>query len=172
MHSGSEGVKRVFNKPNFTSACAKFEARLEDYLSGGVDPELESHLAQCGHCAAALDHSRLAGSLLREAWEPASAPSMAFLSRVMARIREEEARAKSPAAFWAPLEFLASRLSLTAAALLLALSVYLVEFAPRRPVTLESIRTELSASDFPQPPGDPVNNEEVLQSLAERNNGR
>ncbi len=33
-------------------------------------------------------------------------------------------------------------------------------------------RTELSASDFPQPPGDPVSNEEVLQSLAERHYGR
>jgi len=91
---------------------------------------------------------------------------------VMARIHQETARAKSPAAFWTPLEFLASRLSLTAAVLLLALSVYLVEFAPRRIVLPTSIRTELSASDFPQPPGDPVSNEEVLQSLAERNNGR
>ena len=62
----------------------------------------------------------------------------------MARIRQEEARAKSPAAFWAPLEFLASRLSLTAAVLLLALSVYLVEFAPHRIVSLalDSHRTE------------------------------
>ena len=49
---------------------------------------------------------------------------------------------------------------------------YLVEFAPHRSVALGSIRTELSASDFPQPPGDPVSNEEVLQSLAERNNGQ
>jgi hypothetical protein len=63
-------------------------------------------------------------------------------------------------------------LSLTAAVVLLALSVYLVEFAPRRNVSLGSVRTELSAGDFPQPPGDPVSNEEVLQSLAERNNGR
>ena len=41
-------------------------------------------------------------------------------------------RAESPAAFWSPLEFLASRLSLTAAVLLLALSAYLVGFAPRQ----------------------------------------
>jgi hypothetical protein len=90
----------------------------------------------------------------------------------MARIHQEEVRAKSPAAFWAPLEFLASRVSLTAAVLLLALSVYLVEFTPHRNVQIGSIRTELSAGDFPQPPADPVSNEEVLQSLAERNNGR
>lgn len=162
----------MFNKPNVSLRCRKFEARLEDYLSGVADTALDKHLSACGRCRLALENSRLAGNLLRDAWEPASAPSQAFLANAMARIRQEEARAKSPAAFWTPLEFLASRLSLTAAALLLALSVYLVEFAPHRPVTLDSIRTELSAADFPQPPGDPVSNEEVLQSLAERNNGR
>jgi len=162
----------VFNKPNNPIRCHKFESRFEDYLGGVPDSELEDHLANCADCRSALEDSRLAGDLLREAWEPASEPSRAFLANVMARIRQEEARAKSPAAFWAPLEFLASRLSVTAAVLLLALSVYLVEFAPHRSVQIGSIRTELSAGDFPQPPSDPVSNEEVLQSLAERNNGR
>ncbi len=161
------------DKPNVPAHCQKFEARLEDYL-GRRDqiPNWTNHLIHCERCRTALEDSRLAGNLLREAWEPASEPSQAFLSDVMARIRREEAQAKSPAAFWAPLEFLASRLSLTAAVLLLALSVYMVEFAPHRTISLRSIRTELSASDFPQPPVDPVSNEEVLQSLAERNNGR
>jgi predicted anti-sigma-YlaC factor YlaD len=164
-------VKKVFNKTNIPMRCRKYEVRFEDYLGGAPDSELENHLAACGDCRAAMDDSRLAGELLRQAWEPASEPSQVFLANVMARIHQDEARAKSPAAFWAPLEFLASRLSLTAAVILLALSVYLVEFAPNRPVSLGSIRTELSASDFPQPPGDPVSNEEVLQSLAERNYG-
>jgi hypothetical protein len=162
----------VFNRSNQPAECREFEARFEDYLGGALDRELEAHLSRCEHCSTALDDSRLAGELLRGAWEPASEPSRAFLSNVMARIHQEEVRAKSPAAFWAPLEFLASRLSLTAAVLLLALSVYLAEFAPRLSTPLNAIRTELSASDFPQPPGDPVSNEEVLQSLAERANGR
>jgi predicted anti-sigma-YlaC factor YlaD len=165
-------VKKVFNKPNLPKDCRKFESRFQDYLGGVPDNELDAHLAHCGDCRTLLQDSRLAGDLLREAWEPASEPSRAFLANVMARIHQEEARAKSPAAFWTPLEFLASRLSLTAAVLLLALSVYLVGFAPQRDVALNSIRTELSASDIPQPPSDPVSNEEVLQSLAERNNGR
>ena len=162
----------MFNKPKFPMRCRKFEARFEDYLGGAPDSELDDHLTCCEDCRTALEDSRLAGNLLRETWEPASEPSRAFLANVMARIHQEEARVKSPAAFWAPFEFLASRLSLTAAVVLLALSVYLVEFAPNRSVSLGSIQTELSASDFPQPPGDPVSNEEVLQSLAERNYGR
>ncbi len=162
----------MFNKPNIPIGCRKFESRFEDFLGGAPDSELEDHMAHCGDCRMALEDSRFAGDLLRKTWEPASEPSRTFLANVMARIQQEEVRAKSPAAFWTPFEFLASRLSLTAAVLLLALSVYLVEFAPHRSASLGSIRTELSASDFPQPPGDPVSNEEVLQSLAERKNGR
>lgn len=162
----------MFSKSIVPMRCRKFEARLEDCLQGVSDPELSEHLQQCPRCRAALAESRLAGILLRKAWEPASVPRPEFLAGVMAKIQEEKDRLESTAAFWRPLEFLASRVSVTAAIVLLALSVYLAEFAPRRVVPVRSIQTELSASDFPQPPSDPVSNEEVLQSLAERTNGR
>ena len=162
----------MLNKPNVPTKCRKFEARLEDYLGGAPDAELGAHLDRCEHCRSAIEDSRLAGEILRDAWAPASAPSHAFLSSVMARIRQEEERAKSPAAFWAPIELLASRLSLTAAVLLLALSVYLAKFAPARSVSFGPVRADLTAADFPQPPGDPVSNEDVLLSLSERNYGR
>jgi hypothetical protein len=156
-----------------SGGCRKYEARLEDYVQGCNDLELTDHLRECGNCRAALENSRAGGQLLRDAWEPAGEPRSTFVAGVMAKIREEEMRAESPAAFWNPLEFLASRLSLTAATILLALSVYMVGFAPRRPLSLPtSARTELNATDFPQPPGDPESNEEVLQSLVERNYGR
>ncbi|HET6143249.1 MAG TPA: hypothetical protein VFE02_07045 [Candidatus Acidoferrales bacterium] len=161
----------MFSKSNNSRSCRELEARFEDYLGGVPDPELQAHLAQCERCAMTLEDARFASSLLRDAMVPASEPTQAFLANVMARIRIEEAQVKSPASFWAPLEFLASRVSLSAAVVLLALSVYMIEFAPHRNLTLGSIRTELSASDFPQPPSDPVSNEEVLQSLAERSNG-
>lgn len=156
-----------------SGGCRKYEARLEDYLQGRDDLDLSDHLRQCGDCRAALENSRMGGQLLRDAWEPAGEARGAFVAGVMAKIREEEMRAVSPAAFWNPLEFLASRLSLTAATVLLALSVYMVGFAPGRPPTLSpSARTELNTADFPQPPGDPESNEEILQSLVERNYGR
>ncbi len=136
------------------------------------DIELQRHLGECEDCRAALDDSRLAGELLREALEPAGEAGAAFLPGVMARIREEKARAESPAAFWRPLELLASRLALTAAVALFALSAYLVALAPGRKAAPAPSPTEISASDLPQPPQDPVSNEEVLQSLAERSNGR
>jgi hypothetical protein len=162
----------VFNKKRIPMGCRKYEARLEDYLQGAPDSELDEHLRQCAGCSAALDNSRLAGDLIREAYEPAGEPHPAFLAGVLAKIREQKLREESPVAFWSPLEFLASRLSMTAAVLLLALSAYLVGFAPRSaPAEPAHSRTELSASDFPQPPSDPGNDEEVLVSLAERHYG-
>jgi predicted anti-sigma-YlaC factor YlaD len=160
-----------------SGGCRKYEARLEDYLQGNLqsnyDSDLNEHLRQCGGCRTALENSRMGGELLRDSWKPAGEAPGAFVAGVMAKIRAEEMRAESPAAFWNPLEFLASRLSLTAATVLFALSVYMLGFAPRRPPTLSpSARTELNAADFPQPPGDPESNEEVLQSLVERNYGR
>jgi hypothetical protein len=152
--------------------CRKFEARIEDYLDGARDQELQQHMEHCPDCALAMEDSRLAGNLMRQAWEPSNQVRPEFLAGVMARIREQKASQASPEAFWRPLEFLASRLALTAAVLLLALSTYLVGVGPRQNTATLSNRTELSASDLPQPPGDPVSNEEVLLSLAERKNGR
>lgn len=162
----------MFNKLIVPMKCRRFETRFDDFLEGAADPELGQHLAECTNCRGALEDSRLAGKLLRQAWDPADEPRPAFIAGVMARIQEEKARTDSPAAFWRPLEFLASRLSLTAAMLLLALSAYLVGFAPRRSPQVFTRQPQLTASDFPQPPGEPISNEEVLQSLAERNNGR
>jgi hypothetical protein len=161
----------MFSKMGISMKCRKFAPRFEDYLVGTSDVELHEHLAQCADCRAALEDSRLAGDLIRQAWEPASELRQKFVAGVLAKIREEKLRVESTTAFWSPLEFLASRLSLTTAMLLLVLSGYIVGFVPHRRPQPPRIRTELSASDFPQPPGDPVSNEEVLQSLAERTYG-
>jgi hypothetical protein len=152
--------------------CRKFEARIEDYLDGAPDDELERHQEHCPDCRSALEDSRLAGNLMRQAWEPSSEARPEFFAGVMARIREQKAQQEMPETFWRPLEFLASRLALTAAVLLLALSTYLVGGGPGQKAATLFNRTEISADDLPQPPSDPVSNEEVLLSLAERNNGR
>jgi len=150
--------------------CRKYESRLEDYLGGIVNPELDEHLSRCVHCRAALDQARPAAALVREAWEPAGEMSRDLLPGVMARIRTELERAASPAAFWSPLEFLATRLSLTAAMVLFALSVYWVGITPRRNAA-QPAQADVTAAwvDSTAPPSDPIGKEEVLLSLAENN---
>lgn len=163
----------MFEKLSVPARCRKYEGRFEDYLSGAPDAELSGHLLQCADCREALGEAQVAGDLLRAAREPVAAPGPAFAAKVMFRIREQETHAKSLAAFWTPFELLASRLALTAAVVLLAMSVYLAKFAPpRRAVSFTPTRTEVSAADLPQPPGDPVSNDDILVSLSERNYGR
>lgn len=143
---------------------------MEDYLSGIADPKLAAHLSSCERCRAALENARLAGALVREAWEPAAEAGRGFLTGVMARIGEELERRASPAAFWNPLEFLATRLSLTAAVLLLALSVYWAGFTSGRNLAPAAQSESIAAwVDSTAPPTEPVGKEEVLLSLAENN---
>ncbi len=163
----------MFEKTIVPARCRKYEHRLEEYLGGAPDSELSEHLLQCADCRATLGDAHAAGDLLRGTLRPAAAPGRAFTANVMFRIREQESRARSLAAFWMPFELLASRLAMTAAVLLLAISVYLAKFAPaHRAVAPAPTRAEVSAADLPQPPGDPVSNDEILVSLSERNYGR
>ena len=60
LRQGRSEQKCLTNRTR-SIACRKLEARLEDYLGGAPDPELEQHLAQCEAAAMALEDSRLAG---------------------------------------------------------------------------------------------------------------
>lgn len=160
----------MFGTKESSGPCTEFEVRLEDYLNGVEDAVVVEHLSGCERCSTAIENARLAGSWLCHSWPPVGEARSTFLGNVMARIREEKERADSAAAFWNILEFLASRLAMSAAIVLLAVSAYLAG-AASHPAVVVPARTELSASDFPQPPRDPVSNEEMLQSLAESDYG-
>jgi len=148
---------------------------MEDHL--GAEPEavesdleLAAHLRECGRCRESFAAAQLSGRLFSATEEPEVQPSEAFVTRVMASIREEEARLSAGAAVWGPLEALASRFSLVAAVALLALSVFLGEFAPALRQPEFAATTEITA-DWPEPPAQPATQDEVLMSLVEMENG-
>ena len=155
--------------------CRKYQVRMEDRLSAapeavGSDLELTAHLRGCAQCRESFAAAQLSGRLFSAAEEPEVRPSEAFVARVMASIREEQARLPAPAAVWRPLEALASRFALVAAVALLALSVFLGEFAPALRQPDMGSATEVAA-DWPEPPAQPATQDEVLMSLAEAENG-
>ena len=155
--------------------CRKYRARLEDRVSGGasrdrLDTALDEHLRTCGRCREALDAALLASDLAHGVEFAPEIPSERFVARVMAAIRDEEARLWLPNAIWRPLEVLASRFALVAAVVLLALSVYLAEFASVRGMTFANPQTEVGAA-MPEPPAQPANADEVLMSLVDKDNG-
>ena len=109
--------------------CRSCRARMEDYLSdysmGGlehIDPEsgLAAHLRDCAACREAFDEASLASTIVRGACEPAAEVSGAFVTRVMAGIREEDAWRIADGTIWRPIELLASRFALAASVVLLA----------------------------------------------------
>jgi len=157
---------------NHGAACAAYELRLEDYLNGALDrdsaAEVETHLERCAACREALESARFAQKLLCEDLAPAAEPLGAFATRVMAGIRAEEERRQQ---FWRPLELLASRLALSAAALLMLLTVYVFGYVtPHQPVAVSS-QTRIT-EDWPEPAAQPANPDDVLFSIGENGHGR
>jgi predicted anti-sigma-YlaC factor YlaD len=161
--------------------CRKYQIRMEDSLGAApqaVEPDLElaAHLRKCGRCREALAAAELSGRLFAGLEEPEVPPSEALVTRVMAAVREAEARRSSPAAVWRPLEVLASRFALVASVVLLALSVFLGEFSPAlRQADLSATATTTMGTeitnDWPEPPAQPATQDEVLMSLVDLDNG-
>ncbi len=142
-----------------------------------MDAKLEAHLVDCAACREALEDAEIADQLVRDGSALAASPvaesrKYLFVARVMAVIREESARRMG---IWRPLELLASRFALAAAVVLLALSVYLAEFAPpfhmpRDDFTECGDGGEVGAGCRSLRRSQPIE-DEVLMSLAERTNG-
>ncbi len=159
----------MFSRRQARFGCPEYQASLEDVLREGeayIEPDspLDRHLQSCADCREALNDGLVASKLMRHARYPEYAASPAFVTRVMASIRE--ATQAAPSAIWRPLELLASRLALVAAVILLALSVYLREFAPARGATAANAQAEIGAG-LPEPPALPADADEVLISLAD-----
>ena len=159
----------MFSRTNARFGCPEYEASIEEVLREGdacVEPgsALDGHLQGCADCRQALSDALLAGRLMRHARYMGNASSPAFVTRVMASIRE--ATKAAPSAIWRPLELLASRMALVAAVALLALSVYLREFVPARGTVAVNGPAEIGAI-MPEPPAQPADADEVLLSLSD-----
>ncbi len=149
--------------------CPEYQASLEDAVSEGKariqpDSQLQRHLENCADCRQALGDALEASKLMQHA-RPLNDASAAFVTRVMASVR---AAGAAPPTIWRPLELLASRVAMVAAVILLALSVYLREFAPPRGAVAVNGNTEIGV--LPEPPAQPANADDVLMTLAERGN--
>jgi hypothetical protein len=160
-------------------ACRKYQIRMEDRLGAAPqavesDPQLDAHLRECSKCREAFAAAELSSRLFVGVEEPEVRPSEAFVTRVMASVREAEASLSAPAAVWRPLEALASRFALVAAVVLMALSVFLGEFSPALRqtdvISTGATITEVT-SDWPEPPAQPATQDEVLMSLVGVDNG-
>ena len=167
----------VMDERNKKGACREFETMLEDSLAGclgSADEErLSAHLSSCAACRQALEEARLSGQLVHFARQPIEDPGASFTQGVMVAVRREEARRTRAWNFWRPIEVLALRLSLTAAlalALLCAYGVTQSRFAT--PAETEMAGQPEVRELFPEAAYQPITNDQVLMSIADRSHGK
>jgi anti-sigma factor RsiW len=156
------------------NGCEKFEAHLEDYLSGDLPRQdagrLASHLNACSDCRQALEEARLASRLV-SLFDRAEEPGPGFTRLVMARVNAAETWLQQQRNFWRPLEALAWRLAFSAALVLVFLFAYSLRSASE-PQQAEAPAIFGAQSDsFARPAAfspSPANSNEVLMAIAER----
>ena len=93
----------MFSRTNARFGCPEYQAGLEEALCDNevcIEPNsaLGLHLQGCADCREALNDALTASKLMRHARYPEYATSPAFVTRVMATIRE--ATQSAPNAIW------------------------------------------------------------------------
>lgn len=158
-------------------ACAHYEARLEDHLSGRLSGtearEVAEHLKGCSRCRAALGEATAAARLLRMV-EPTSDPGPAFARLAMARIRVDLAASEAKG-FWQPFVSLAWRFAATVAvALALMVSYDIVRPRLQTPETTVASARQVDMRDLFTSDADrvPANRDDVLIMVAEAKHGK
>ncbi len=166
----------MWNTRKHDVGCEPYEERLADAVERAAErgqelslgADLAAHVASCERCREGVEGADLSRALLRWGFEPMAGARPGFMTRVFAAIRaEDERRDAQKMTFWAPLEHLAGRVALAACAAVMVVSFYIYSYVAPSGTTQDV--TELVQQPDTQQPQTP---DEVLISLAERNNVR
>jgi anti-sigma factor RsiW len=163
------------NSEFHSGACTEYEARLEDFLGGGLSGaekrEVTEHLQSCPACKSAVEEVGASSHLL-SFMEASADPGPAFARIVMARIRSEEA-ARESRGFWQPFVSLAWRFAATAALALVVMVTYDVRFHQAGAVASGASVQQGDIHDLFATDADRVatNPDDVLIPAAEDNHG-
>src|SRR5580700_6365282 len=93
---------------NKAMGCRDYRGTLQEFLTADVpnaemDARLKAHLRECALCHEAVETAALASRLVLGEQPPVRV-SEAFVTRVMAAIREQQVLLTGSAAIWRPLE--------------------------------------------------------------------
>jgi anti-sigma factor RsiW len=78
--------------------CTEYREQLFDVVTGEAAPEVSAHFTSCRDCAVELESMRKTMALLDD-WKAPEETSPYFMTRLMARVREEAANT-APATGW------------------------------------------------------------------------
>ncbi|HKV03523.1 MAG TPA: zf-HC2 domain-containing protein [Candidatus Acidoferrales bacterium] len=158
------------------TACRKYEALLEDYLSGELTAadakRAAEHWKNCAACREALEQAAASARLLR-AGVPTPDAGPGFARAVMARIRSaEQDLVTERAGFWQPFVSVGWRFAATATLALGVLVTYGAQRGVRSQPIVAAVRPTIVHDLFsPELAGAPTSDDDVLTTVAETTHG-
>jgi len=158
--------------------CERLQDLLEssaaDVLGGSIEELVESlpaegrvHFADCRSCREALQDMRATREMLLGAVAPAEDGGPWFAKRVLSAIATRERQLAFPVSAWSMVPRFASRLAWATAIVLLAGSTWLYQRST--PSTIRQPAAASSPEYLFEAPALPMNQDDVLISMAERN---
>jgi hypothetical protein len=152
----------VEDSPVATQALQSVEALLE-----AMPPTARSHFAACPDCREAAQDLLTAREILKQAAPCGFEAGPWFAGRVLAAIAAREKEFEEAARTWLVVPRFASRLAFASGALLLIASTWLYERPS--PEKISQPATVAAPEYLFEAPSPPMNQDDVLISMAERN---
>src|SRR5882672_1986398 len=167
-------MRNVLNRRR--DECERLQDLLEssaDVLGGSIEELVESlpaegrvHFADCRSCREALQDMRATRELLEGVVLPAKDGGPWFARRVLSAIAARERELTFPASAWSMVPRLASRLAWASAIVLVAGSTWLYQRSSSSTIRQPAASSQEYLFEAPAPP---MNQDDVLISMAERN---
>lgn len=149
------------------SAAVRPEAVSVEALSEGLSPAEGTHLASCEKCREAAQDLLATRGIFKGVRSATEIARPWFATRVMAGIAVRERELAEAACTWLAVPKFASRLAMASGALLLLTSTWLYESSSTAPAKQPpAAASQEYLFETPQPP---MNQDDVLISLAEQN---
>jgi hypothetical protein len=148
------------------SAAVRPEAASVEALSEGLSPAERAHLASCEKCREAARDLLATREIFKGASSVTEMARPWFATRVMAGIAARERELADAASTWMAVPKFASRLAMASGALLLLTSTWLYERSSKVPAKQPTTASQEYLFEAPQAP---LNQDDVLISLAEQN---
>jgi hypothetical protein len=149
-----------------SSAADMFGGSIEE-LAKSLPAEGRVHFADCGRCHEALQDLLATRELLLGAIAPAKDGGPWFAKRVLSAIAARERELAFPPSAWSMVPRFASRLAWASAIVLVAGSTWLYQRST--PSTIRQPAAASSPEYLFEAPAPPMNQDDVLSSMAERN---
>ncbi len=149
------------------SAAARPEVVRVDQLSEAWPAAQRAHFTACGNCREAAQDLLATRVIFTGVASRAGQTGPWFATRVMGAIRSQERELALPASLWGAVPRYASRLAWISAIVLLAGSTWLYE----RPMAAPNKQPAAASSQeyLFEAPAQPMNQDDVLISMAEKN---